>query len=1193
VSEILQDADAAVDLARNLLRRSRELQTAAEREEQAAINRLIQHPEDKATLVEMTDQAFRAHDPARIADQLSHVLVTRGIPRSFGPLDRAMLAAFRSLGPLLPGVTVPLVLDKMRSEAEGKVRFVGQDLREQHADTDALRNYLASRHRESVRINLNFLGEAVLSEAESLRRVEQYLAALRLPEVECISAKISTLYSQVSLLAHERTCQVLGERLERLIRTAHATLYTRPNGQRVPKFVYLDMEEYRDMRITVRVLRAVLDRPGMELCSAGVALQAYLPDALEVLDELAAWAIRRRNQGGAPITIRLVKGANLEMERVEAAIEGWPQAPFLCKAATDAHWKRMLRKLLDPQLAGAVRVGIASHNLFDLALGLVWSKRFEAFDRVQFEMLEGMADHQRRALGELSGDLLLYAPTCKESDFVSAIGYLFRRLDENTVAENFLRHAFDLQEDSPAWKSLEAAFRQAVTHSILPPPPTNRTQDRSVHVVQTTTSFTNEPNTDWSRPANIRWWESVRADWYDRHGDTAAQVPLVIAGKAVNEARPEAVTEDPSRPGTIICRTTLAEGQDIQAAIDHAILDLDGWGKRTASERRETFQRAAHLLRQRRGDLLGAAMACGGKTVTEGDPEVSEAVDFVEYYAGTAEELGRRTSLNIRPRGIVVVVSPWNFPIAIPCGGIAAALAAGNTVILKPATDTVLAASIVCRCFWEAGVPASALQLIPCDAKTASVHLVTDRRVASLILTGGTSTAENMLERRPGLDLWAETGGKNGTIVTRLADRDLAIKHVLQSAFGHSGQKCSATSLLLLERELYDDASFQRSLVEAAASLTVGSAWDPATRVGPLIRPPSGALERSLRNLETGERWALEPQVDPQNCRLWSPGIKWNVTPGSFTHLTELFGPVLGVMPFDRLEEAIERIHQTGFGLTSGIQSLDDREQAQWTASIRAGNLYVNRPTTGAMVLRQPFGGFGKSAIGTGIKAGGPNYLIPLLDIEDARSIPDKSPTRESDMEECLESALASYREWVDREFGRDLLHDNFQLLGQDNFRRYQPAKRLVIRVTKGDTLLDALRATAAAIALSIDDVYLSLADDLPGPFADSLRRKVARWSELEVVSETAEALVEWIDLGQVERLRYLRPEGVEDSVRQVCRARFLPLAERAVTSDGRIEMVWYVQEQSISRDYHRYGNLGRRANSNNVVRAEERNLFR
>jgi RHH-type proline utilization regulon transcriptional repressor/proline dehydrogenase/delta 1-pyrroline-5-carboxylate dehydrogenase len=348
---------------------------------------------------------------------------------------------------------------------------------------------------------------------------------------------------------------------------------------------------------------------------------------------------------------------------------------------------------------------------------------------------------------------------------------------------------------------------------------------------------------------------------------------LVIAG---NELEGESTGEcvDPSRPGAVVARYAQAAQEDIDRALACAKADPDAWGTKSVGGRSKILGLVAQEIRKARDELMRAALVDGGKILSESDPEVSEAVDFVEFYRSNAKFYYEMPEVKARPRGVVVVIPPWNFPIAIPCGGIAAALAAGNTVILKPASDTILVAWELCQCFWRAGISKRVLQFAPCPGKTVGQYLVTHKDVDAVILTGGTATALHMLKVKPDMPLFAETGGKNATIVTALSDRELAIKHVVHSAFSHAGQKCSATSLLLLEAEVYDDRKFQAMLVDAVESLRVESAWDLAARVGPLIRPPRGDLENGLKTLEEGESWALRPQQAVNNPNLWSPGIK-------------------------------------------------------------------------------------------------------------------------------------------------------------------------------------------------------------------------------------------------------------------------------------------------------------------------------
>jgi len=595
---------------------------------------------------------------------------------------------------------------------------------------------------------------------------------------------------------------------------------------------------------------------------------------------------------------------------------------------------------------------------------------------------------------------------------------------------------------------------------------------------------------------------------------------------------------------------------------------------------------------------MGAALAEAGKVLPESDPEVSEAIDFVMFYCATARALTSMPSLEATPKGVVAVIPPWNFPIAIPCGGVAAALATGNTVIIKPAPETVLTAYVMCEAFWRAGVPKEALQFLPTDESTGGSRIVTSEKVDVVILTGGTDTALKLLSMRPEMNLIAETGGKNATIVTSMSDRELAIKHLLHSAFSHGGQKCSATSLLILEGEVYDDPSFRATLCDAVRSLRVGSAWSLDTKLGPLVNPPSGNLERGLKDLEDGESWAVMPRMVDNNPHLWSPAVKWGVQPDTYTHMTEFFGPVLAVMRAENLGDAIRLVNATGYGLTSGIESLDDREVSLWRESVHAGNLYINRVTTGAVVYRQPFGGMGKSAFGPGIKAGGPSYVAQLCDWSDTgedaepadRSV--KSPEvevlrkalrRELGREEGpiahrelrrILRAIDSYDRRITEVFGGE--DDAFRLVGQDNLRRYLPVKWLRVRVAPEDEAFSIFARVCAAKTVGAT-ITVSHAPGISPPGLELLDGLTEWWgASIEFVEETDASLAEVIRSHDTDRVRYAG-ENVPSEVLAAVGDTGIYVARTPVLEEGRIELLWYLREQSISHDYHRYGNLGGR----------------
>jgi RHH-type proline utilization regulon transcriptional repressor/proline dehydrogenase/delta 1-pyrroline-5-carboxylate dehydrogenase len=1202
----------ALRLARALQEAAAARQTAAERRQQRELERMMENPHDKATLVAMTDQAFRSQRSQRVAEQLTHILDVQGVPRFFGVVERALLKGFQSFGSYLPGVAVPRVREKMRAETANVVL---------PAERDLLVRHLEARRQSGTRMNVNFLGEALLGEGEAERRLEKYLAALQLPELEVLSVKASTLCSQITALGRARAERVLCERLELLCRAAAKARYVRADGSEVAKTVFLDMEAYADLDLTLTVFQRTLERPGLEHTSAGIALQAYIPDSHEAQRRLVAWAEARRAGGAGPVHMRLVKGANWEMERVEASLAGWPMAPYERKADTDANYKRMLHLALDH--LDAVTLGVASHNLFDLAYALVLAFDRKALAQVHLEMLEGMANHQRRALEDLDVDLLLYAPAADRAGFVNAIGYLVRRLDENSGPDNFLRHAFHLEPGSPDWDRLAADFEASVARRDEVPSGPRRTQDRRAEPAAPDPEgpFRNEPDTDFVLPQNRAWARDIVARWRARRGADAPVVPVVVCGEERRptpdgaDGRELRLRYDPSSTSAeredgsaVVARICWASAADVDDAIACARRDPSGWRSASPARRRELLLDAAQELRRDRAELMGAALACGGKTLAESDPEVSEAVDFVERYTRAADDFRALPGVHAEGLGVVAVVAPWNFPIAIPCGGTAAALAAGNCVILKPSTDTALVALRLCECFWRAGVPREALQLLPCHGEAGSARLVASPEVDAVILTGGTETALRILQARPETHLLAETGGKNATIVTGMADREQAIAHVLHSAFSHAGQKCSATSLLILEAEVYDDPGFKEGLVDAVESLQVGSAWSLDTRVGPLVLPPSGALERGLKELEPGESWAVRPHADPENPNAFTPGVKWGVTPGSFTHLTELFGPVLAVMRADDLEHALDLANATGYGLTAGLESLDEREHALWRQRVRAGNLYINRVTTGAIVERQPFGGIGKSSFGQGLKAGGPNYVMPLMRFEEAGgaelleapagadegavTCPEVEALRQrlvalheaggDELLDCatcarLLRAIASYERAFREEIGRE--HDPSQVIGQDNVRSYRPVEDVRVRVHRDDDAFSiiarvcAARIVGARVALSVSP------DDWP-PLLERLDAWTDEWgAALEVVEEDDAELAQAIAAGQADRVRYAAPERVPRAVLAAQAAGLGTYVARApVIGEGRVELLWYVWEQSLSFDYHRYGNLGERA---------------
>jgi len=1163
---------AAVEMAANMLREANRTMTFEEKRTQAELARMMRDPKGKAFTTSMTDQCFRSFRPARVANQLVYLLNQFGVPSYLSFMKRLQLGIFQMFGRPLSFFFVPAATYMLR-RATAKVILPGEP--------HALSKHMHLRREQGVRLNINHLGEAILGEEEAKRRLNVYLKDLERDDFEYISVKISTIYSQIHLLGWEKTLDTLSDRLRQLYRVAMNHQFKRADGSTTPKFVNLDMEEYRDLVLTKDLFKKVLSEPEFHQFSAGIVLQAYLPDAHEIQKELTEWAMERIKKGGAPIKIRIVKGANLAMEQFEASVRDWSQTPYTKKSDVDANYKRMVTYGCLPPHAKAVHLGIASHNLFDIAYAMLLRSENLVDEEISFEMLEGMADHIRRVVQKLTKDILLYCPVATKEDFQSAIAYLIRRLDENTGPDNFLRHTFGLTPGSAEWEEQVLLFSKACREMNTVYMTPRRTQNRleKPHQLKASAPFENEADTDFALSDNRTWANALADKWKKIR---LQPIPLMIGGKEIHQKEPEGSGCDPAHPHQCLYRYSMADWKQVDEAVQCAKSHESMWSMKSVEERCQLLSRIAHHMREKRDDLIGVMMADGGKTILEGDPEVSEAIDFAEYYLRSMKKMDSCKDIHWKPKGTVLVTPPWNFPISIPAGGILAALVAGNCVIFKPAPEAVLSGWVLANVLWDAGVPKEVLQFINCPDEPVGSKLIADRRINMIVLTGATSTARLFMRLRPGVDLAAETGGKNAIIATSLADRDLAIKDIVQSAFGHSGQKCSACSLAILEAELYDDPHFKQQLKDAVESLRVGPCWDLANKMSPIIREPGEALRRGLTTLEPGEEWLVVPRQDPNNPNLWSPGVKYGVKENSFMHQTELFGPVLGVMRAKNLKHAIELANGTPYGLTSGFQSLDEREVSIWMEKIEAGNCYINRGITGAIVRRQPFGGTKASSFGHGSKAGGPNYVSQFM-IPTQVSLPqDKHPVIEevNNLTSILQkiklsteelgvwyASIANYAFWAIR-FAHD--HDPSKIIGQDNLLRYRPHKSICFRIQENDSALDIMRVLAAALSCGAKMEVSWTKGHTHIAVRDQLRPLQHRF---HFVEESEDQFNQRVKKGSLKRIRLITPAS--EALKSAAAESGCYLGYAPVLANGRFELLHYLREIAFSIDYHRYGNLG------------------
>ena len=568
------------------------------------------------------------------------------------------------------------------------------------------------------------------------------------------------------------------------------------------------MEEYKDLDMTIAVFTRILDKPEFKDLEAGIVLQAYLPDALAAMIRLQDWAAARRADGGAAIKVRVVKGANLPMEQVEASLHDWPLATWNTKQDSDTNYKRVINYSLHPDRIRNIRIGVAGHNLFDIAFAWLLAKQRGIADTqagIEFEMLLGMAQGQAEAVKKDVGSLLLYTPVVHPAEFDVAIAYLIRRLEEGASQDNFMSAVFELSENEALFDREKQRFLASLAKLDDEVPPPNRRQNRSLPAEPMPhDSFENTPDTDPSLPANRDWGRAI-----------LERVPSSTLGNAAVEA------------------ATINDEATLNAVIDTAVEKGKAWGALSGDERAAILHRAGDVLEARRADLLEVMASETGKTIDQGDPEVSEAVDFAHYYAEAARKLDDVDGATFVPAKLTVVTPPWNFPVAIPAGSTLAALAAGSAVVIKPAKQARRSGAVMIEALWEAGVPRDVLTMVQLGERELGRQLISHPAVDRVILTGGYETAELFRSFRQDLPLLAETSGKNAIIVTPSADLDLAAKDVAYSAFGHAGQKCSAASLVILVGSVAKSRRFHNQLIDAVTSLKVGYPEDPGQPDGP------------------------------------------------------------------------------------------------------------------------------------------------------------------------------------------------------------------------------------------------------------------------------------------------------------------------------------------------------------------------
>lgn len=898
--------------------------------------------------------------------------VARHLKEYFSENGEALPPVFNvglGIGSLAPGLMAGAIRKNVTAMA--KMFITGES-------PDEALPVLKKARKAKMTFTVDILGEATLSEKEAREYSSKCMELITwlakdsekweevpqidrdhegaLPKVN-VSVKMTALFSQIKDLAWDESKKALKDRLRPIFRA----------GMEKGLFVNLDMEQYSVKHLTLEVFTELVNEPEFKSYKFfGIVIQAYLRDSFQDVKELTEIAKTR----GTPFWIRLVKGAYWDYETIEAEQRGWPVPVYTKKAESDANYEVCAKYLLEN--IKTIRPAFASHNVRTLAACMIFAEKLNIpKEALEFQMLYGMADPIKRTLVDMGYRMREYAPV---GDLIPGMAYLVRRLLENTSNESWLR----------------GKFADGKTTAELLKDPTQGLIATSAAHVKKPGKFYNEPLLDFAVKADR---EKMIKAIADLKATLPLQIPALINNK---EVRTNNLFDrvNPSHNDQIIAKVSMASVQDAEAAMQAAHTAFATWKNVPAKERADLVDKLANIMSRDRFKLIATQVLEVGKPWAEADGDIGEAIDFCRYYARHMRELasplrvggvpGENSEYIYRSRGVTAVIAPWNFPLAIIAGMVTAAAVTGNTVVMKPAEQSMAVAWGLMKMIQEAGFPAGVINFLPGYGEEVGEYIVNHKHTTTIAFTGSKAVGLHILNRashvQPGQQhvkrVIIEMGGKNAVIIDNDADLDEAVDGVLYSAFGYAGQKCSAASRVIVLDEVYD--RFVDRMVESAKAMDILPAENPKASMGPVI--DKDAYDRILATIAEGEKnHKLLFKASVPGGGYFIPATIFGEVPGNANLAQqEIFGPVVAVIRAKNMDEALTIANSTEYALTGGLFSRSPATIARVKNEFEVGNLYINRGITGAMVDRHPFGGFKMSGIGS--KTGGPDYLKQYME---------------------------------------------------------------------------------------------------------------------------------------------------------------------------------------------------------------------
>ena len=1154
----------------------------------ARLTSVLRDPEGLEFARGFADRVVRPEDDRVAAAALDRL--SRRTPALLPWHLRAAISFGGGFGPLAPRSIIPVARRALR-------HMVGHLLVD--AAPDKLGQALAPLRGDGVRLDLTPWGPAVLGHDEADRRLAAVRSLIERPDVDRVTTTVRELIGPTSPWAFDETSELAVARLGPLFERAAAT----------STMLTLGIDRHPDVDLTIDVFTRLLDRPELESTTAGIVVQSYVPEALDSLILLTDWARARVDRGGAPIAVRLVKGGSRGHEIVDARLHDWSAVTFDAKHETDASHLRLLEHALRPENAAVARVGVAGHDLFDIAHAVGTARRYGTEHLLDVEMSLGLTPALTEAVRADLGALVLSVPVVAPAEFDSAVRHLVTRLDRLADPEGFLSSTLDPDADAAFAREERRHRRAAEAVADLPTRPRRR-QDRSGPLdegLDHVDEFSAEADTDPSLDGNRRWARGV-------------------LGRARR-----------SRAGVETADEATALGADaLDALVTRASEAGGAWGRQEPATRAELLDLAGRELALRRSRLVEVSVSEAGATLSEADHEVGAAVDAAHWLASLTRDLATVDTATPVPPRLTVVQPDLVTPVASTVELTLAAFGAGSAVVVRLPPSRRRSVAVVAEALWAVGVPDSLLASVDVDDPEGESALLTHRAVDRVVGHGTGESVTALRGVRPGLDVAVRTPGVTSMVVTPAADLELAAADVVASTIDRAGRGHGALDLVITVGSVGHGQTFRRLLREAFDAVVVGPADELTTVMGPLDALPEGDTLAALTVLEPGETWLVEPRALDETGVLYTPGVREGVDPrGRFAGGPHPV-PVVGMVVVETLAEALALQNAEVAGGVAGLHSLDVDEIDEWLHAVRAGDLVVGRPTTGARVRRQPTGGWGRRSFGRGLKPAGPNALVgqgawrqvaheprPSLRLHDVsegvtRLVDAARPTLSFEQFDSLRTAVESDQRAWQHSFGP--ARDVTGLVVERNLLRYRPHP-VTLRLSSGSDPAQLIRLVAAG-ARAGSTLTISSAVPLPAGLVSLWRASSSPVRVRDVVVESDEAFVARAAAGVLQgpaadgdgpdvldllaeaaggapasvdddRVDDSRPSPSPDAVRAYRGLRIrliggdaatlaravqgspdVTIVDGGVVEEGRVELLTFVREQTVSLTTHRYGRL-------------------